>query len=59
MKLGRKDIEAMLDAKPRSSIASVRHRSLAGGGHMGPVTHAEAVNSEVLAFVDDCARMAA
>jgi pimeloyl-ACP methyl ester carboxylesterase len=35
------------------------HREIAGAGHMGPLTHAEAVNREVLAFVDDCARLAA
>jgi pimeloyl-ACP methyl ester carboxylesterase len=35
------------------------HREVAGAGHMGPITHAGLVNREVLAFVDDCARMAA
>ena len=36
-----------------------RHRQIAEAGHMGPVTHAEAVNREVLAFVDGCERIAA
>ena len=36
-----------------------RHRAIADAGHMGPITHTEAVNREVLAFVDDCARLAA
>lgn len=36
-----------------------RHREIAEAGHMGPITHAEAVNREVVAFVDERARMAA
>jgi pimeloyl-ACP methyl ester carboxylesterase len=36
-----------------------RHRGVADAGHMGPITHSGAVNREVLAFVDACARMAA
>jgi pimeloyl-ACP methyl ester carboxylesterase len=35
------------------------HREVADAGHMGPITHAEIVNREVLAFLDDSARMAA
>ena len=41
------------------SAPGVRHREIAHAGHMGPITHADAVNAEVLAFVGDCARMAA
>jgi pimeloyl-ACP methyl ester carboxylesterase len=36
-----------------------RHREVADAGHMGPITHADAVNREILAFVGNCARMAA
>jgi pimeloyl-ACP methyl ester carboxylesterase len=36
-----------------------RHREIADAGHMGPITHPEAVNREVLTFVEGCARMAA
>jgi pimeloyl-ACP methyl ester carboxylesterase len=36
-----------------------RHRAVAGAGHMGPITHAEAVNREIAAFLDECDRRAA
>jgi pimeloyl-ACP methyl ester carboxylesterase len=36
-----------------------RHREVAGAGHMGPITHAGAVNGEVLTFLDSSARVAA
>jgi pimeloyl-ACP methyl ester carboxylesterase len=36
-----------------------RHREIADAGHMGPITHAEVVDREVLAFVDGCERIAA
>lgn len=45
--------DALRDALPG------RHRTIAGAGHMGPLTHAEAVDREVLAFVDAHARIAA
>jgi pimeloyl-ACP methyl ester carboxylesterase len=41
------------------SALPARHREVADAGHMGPITHAEMVNREVLAFVDRGARMAA
>jgi pimeloyl-ACP methyl ester carboxylesterase len=45
--------EALQDALPG------RHRRVARAGHMGPLTHAEAVNREVLAFIGARARIAA
>jgi pimeloyl-ACP methyl ester carboxylesterase len=41
------------------SALPARHREVADAGHMGPVTHAEAVNREVLPFVDRGVRLAA
>ena len=36
-----------------------RHRVIGGAGHMGPITHAEAFNREVLGFLERETRMAA
>ncbi len=36
-----------------------RHREVAGAGHMGPMTHADLVNREILGFLEADARLAA
>jgi pimeloyl-ACP methyl ester carboxylesterase len=33
------------------ALAGARHVRVAGAGHMGPITHSEAVNAEILRFV--------
>lgn len=33
------------------ALADVRHARVAGAGHMGPITHPDAVNAEILTFV--------
>ena len=40
-------------------VMHARHGVIAGAGHMGPITHADAVNGEVARFVDGLARIAA
>jgi len=40
-------------------VVPARHCVVAGAGHMGPITHADDVNAQVLAFVDQAMRIAA
>lgn len=58
---GARTVRAMqrLAATYRAGLPGARHRVVAGAGHMGPITHPEEFNREVLAFVDQYARMAA
>ncbi len=58
---GERTVRAMhrLAAMMRQAWPHARHRTIGSAGHMGPITHGEEVEEEVLAFLGQEGRMAA